>query len=832
MIRIKHRADSGLSTVAVLSALFWASAIIGCMPGLAAEDWPPAPQLEIPAGQLSGPAPPSVDVEPAGTAKWRCAFRFRPSQPAKSVTLAGTFNGWNRAATPLSGPDANGYWRGNVVLGPGRHLYKFVVDGQNWFADPENRDQEDDGHQGHNSVLRLGRLAQMRTSEAQCGDGQIETAGFEHRPDRPRYFQPLAAGRALLRYRTLAHDVERVWAAVKGNGLTEMHVVQEDPLFALWETEVNLPAQTTRSENVHSAQYTFVLADGDQRGSDPETYWASFTEQGIFQTPDWAKHAVWYQIMLERFRNGDPSNDPDYVRPWTSAWFTPSPWEEQSGQTFYKYYVFFRYYGGDLAGLVEKLEYLRNLGVNALYLNPVFEAESHHKYHTISYVHIDDQFGHAGDYDAVAAAEDVNDPSTWQWTESDQRFLAFLKKAHKLGFHVIIDGVFNHVGARHPAFQDVKKNGRQSRYADWFEITSWEPFHYKGWAGVTDLPEFKKNATGFASNEVTQHIYAVTRRWMDPNGDGDPSDGIDGWRLDVPNEVPAPFWVGWRELVKSINPDAYITGEIWDRAEMWLDGKHFDAVMNYEFARAVVDWIMDREQKIKVSELDRRLRELRLAYPQPATLVMQNLMNSHDTDRLVSMALNPDRAYDHANRVQDNGPNYDNAKPPPEAYAKARLAALLQMTYVGAPMVYYGDEVGMWGADDPTCRKPMLWKDLEPYDKPEDNHVMAEHLEFYRRAIHLRRAHPALRTGAFQTLLADDAADVWVFLRWDKNERLLVALNASGQVRDVVVTLPPGSPNVWQGVFGAESSFKAKDGALGLRVPGTGGVVLHAATPK
>src|SRR5262245_56833924 len=140
---------------------------------------------------------------------------------------------------------------------------------------------------------------------------------------------------------------------------------------------------------------------------------------------------------------------------------------------------------------------------------------------------------------------------------------------------------------------------------------------------------------------------------------------------------------------------------------------------------------------------------------------MMNLVDSHDTDRLVSMALNPDRGYDKDNRGQDDSPDYNNAKPLPEHYARARLVALLQMTYVGAPMIYSGDEVGMWGADDPSCRKPMLWEDLQPYDKPEQNFVMKDHLAFYREVIALRNAHPALRTGYFHTLLADDAKDVW-----------------------------------------------------------------------
>jgi len=300
---------------------------------------------------------------------------------------------------------------------------------------------------------------------------------------------------------------------------------------------------------------------------------------------------------------------------------------------------------------------------------------------------------------------------------------------------------------------------------------------------------------------------------MDPDGDGDPSDGIDGWRLDVPMEVPMPFWDEWRRLVKSINPDAYLSGEVWDRADVWLDGRRFDAVMNYRFADAAIAWIGFEDRKISPTELDQRLAELRLAYPAEATYALMNLVDSHDTDRLVSMFLNPDRRYDADNREQDNEA-YLNRKPDPLHYRRARLAALFQMTYVGAPMIYYGDEVGMWGPDDPSNRKPMLWPDLGPYERKEDR-VDPEHLAHYRAVGELRRRHPALRTGTFETLAADDEQDLFVFLREDGDERLLVALNASG--RPASFALPEGA---WRAVHGEYQG----EGAL--RVPAISGVVL------
>ncbi len=807
------------------------------LPTRAAEDsWPPAPPLPAAAAvEDSGRLPASVRATPAGDGQWQTTFRFLPPGEARTVTVVGSFNNWDRQAHALAA-GADGEWSVTLAIPTGVHEYKFLVNGTDWFEDPANDDRVPDGFGGHNSRLRLGRLARLTVSPARIGDGDIDSVGLEHQPPLPLYIQPLGLDRALLRYRTLSHDVAGVSLALRGGARTPLSPVSIGPLFTYWEGVIAVPARDNpRSPGVRSIEYTFVLEDGATVASDPNTYRFSFTQAGLFETPEWARHAVWYQIVLDRFRNGNPANDPQPVRPWTSEWFTPSEWEGKDGQTFYRFFAFDRYYGGDLDGLEQQLPYLKTLGVNALYLNPIFKAPSPHKYDVQNYLHVDDHFGTRGDYERVAAAEDLLDPKTWQWTETDRRFLAFIRTAHAQGFKIILDGVFNHVGHQHPAFLDVQKHGRQSRFADWFEVTSWEPFAYKGWADFAHMPVFRKDRSGFASPAVKQHIFAVTRRWMDPDGDGDPSDGIDGWRLDVANDIPRPFWEEWRRYVKQINPNALITGEIWHRADSWLDGNHFDSVTNYPFARIVVRWLFDQTRKSSVSQAVAQLTELRLAYPAPATYSLLNLLGSHDTDRLASMAANPDREYDRQNRVQDNNPHYNNAKPAPEAYAKARLAALLQMTYVGAPLIYYGDEVGMWGADDPTNRKPMLWKDLEPYEKPEENHVMDAQLDFYRRAIALRNDHPALRIGTLETLVCDDAADVWAFARSSPDERLIVVLNASGHPRTVQVPMPTDAPRLWRLVFGDPAAVPGgaatvSDGILTVQVPPCSGVVLHTPT--
>jgi cyclomaltodextrinase len=766
-------------------------------------DWPPAPPLEVPT-DLAGPLPSTVEAQSLPGGRFRCTFRLPSNLRAQSVHLAGEFNGWDPRATPLD-RGADGRWRVTVELPGGVLQYKFVLDGQRWIADPHNPERAPDGQGGEgNSVLRLGRLANLLGGEGGEVAG-IETSALAHDPEVVLYRQVLADGRWLLRYRTLASNVDRVELAVRGTAeLQPLELVLESGQFDYWETFLDLGLEGSPPAGHRGAlEYTFVVARGDRLASHPTTFRLDPDQGSYFTTPEWAKHAVWYQIMVDRFRNGDPRNDPDPVRPWTSEWFTPSPWEGADGQTFWRHFVYQRLYGGDLAGLVQSLDYLQELGVNALYLNPIFQATTPHKYNATNFLHVDEHFGSGDDYAAAEAREDLLRPASWTFTATDRQFLEFLKLAKARGFRVILDAVWNHVGVQHPAFQDVLSKGRRSKFADWFQITSFEPFEYVGWAGFGELPVFDKSPEGLASAAVVEHIFAVTRRWMDPDGDGDPSDGVDGWRLDVPNEIALPFWRAWRQHVKSINPDAYLVGEIWRRADVWLDGRHFDAVMNYPFAEAALRWIGDVQRKITASELDRRLAELRLAYPSESTYVLQNLVDSHDTDRLVSMLHNPDREYDSMNRPQ-SGEVYDGSRPGELPYRRARLVALLQMTYVGAPMIYYGDEVGMWGADDPTNRKPMLWEDLAPYEVEQENFVVAEHLAHYRRVIALRREYPALRIGDFHTRLTDDRRDLWVFLRRHGDEQVLVALNASDRPHALELTdLLPDGPDGWQTVYGA-----------------------------
>jgi glycosidase len=742
------------------------------------------------AAAWSQEPPPSAEVSEVGVGRARVTFSFRPERAESAVFIAGDFNGWSPTKTRMERM-GDGFCRATVELDEGRHAYKFVVDGR-WIADPLNPEREADGHDGFNSILTVGGAAAFDASGARVGDGKIEVAACRHDPARTMWLQQEPDGATLVRYRALAGDVESVALLLDGGAPQPMGTVTRVGGFDWWQ--IRIPGGHA------DRPYAFAVTDGTATWADPAQFRVPAAgAEAPFRTPEWARDAIWYQVMLDRFANGDPGNDPPRTRPWTSAWRATSAWETEGGQSFWEWSVFNRHYGGDLEGLRQRIPYLKSLGVNAIYLNPVFEAQSHHKYDATNFVHIDDNFGVLGDAAMSAANEDLLDAESWGLNQSDLLFLDVLRELKQNGFRVIVDGVFNHVGEAHIAFADVRANGASSRYADWFEIESFEPFRYRGWAGFGQLPAFRKDNDGLASAALTKHIMGVTRRWMDPNGDGDPSDGVDGWRLDVPNELPPGFWRAWRKTVKSVNPDAYIVGEIWKRADAWLDGRTFDAVMNYPFAEAVVSWVSG---EISPSELDERLAGLRLAYPDQATAVLQNLLGSHDTDRVVSMIANPGRGYDRANSERP-GSAYDGARPAEDAYRRARLAALVQLTYVGAPMVWYGDEVGMWGSDDPFCRKPMLWADLPPNDDPEER-IDAAHLAEYRAMIALRNAHPALRRGSFRTLRADDERNTWIFERALADQRVIVAINASDAPQDLALGAETAAGWTWRTAYASD----------------------------
>lgn len=447
-------------------------------------------------------------------------------------------------------------------------------------------------------------------------------------------------------------------------------------------------------------RYRFMLKDGgsfalytpsgvhtDLPGVD-DWFQLDLAELPVFATPEWVKDAVVYQIFPERFANGDPTNDPLLTLNWGKAPTAGS------------------FFGGDFQGVIDNIPYLEALGITAIWFNPVFEAPSNHKYDTSDYLKIDPSLG------------------------SLDKFKEMVSRLHSAGIKVILDGVFNHTGYEFRAFQDIIKNGQASRYVDWYYVHDFpirrapKP-NYEAWWDLPDLPKLNME-----NSEVRRYILDVVLYWMDL--------GVDGWRLDVPNEVEHSFWREFRSHVKGINSDAYIVGEIWHNGKPWLEGDQFDAVMNYVFRDAVLDYFARRA--CAASAFVNKLESMRASYPHAASMALLNLLGSHDTERVLTAF--------HGNKEQ------------------MLPAIVFQMTYPGAPMVYYGDEIGMRGDKDPGCRGTMIW------DKSKQDQGLHR---LYQHLIRIRKGNVPLRRGNMRWLVVDDPTRTLAFSRAYDGEVAVVA---------------------------------------------------------
>jgi cyclomaltodextrinase / maltogenic alpha-amylase / neopullulanase len=428
-----------------------------------------------------------------------------------------------------------------------------------------------------------------------------------------------------------------------------------------------------------------------------------------FYTPEWVHHAIFYEIFPDRF-----ASSPDFPKPGPVEDWDSSPTLEGVK-------------GGDLLGVIERLDYLQDLGVNALYLTPIFQATSNHGYNTHDYFRINPLFG------------------------SDAIFDRLIHEAHQRGLRVVLDGVFNHASRGFFPFNHILENGAVSPYYDWFYIKdfplkAYQPGdpNYEAWWNLPSLPKFN-----YENPHVRNYILEVGRYWLER--------GIDGWRLDAPDQIGVhEFWDDFRQTVRAVNPEAYLVGEIAEDASDWLGGNRFDGVMNYLFAYGC--WVFfsqppfdpvvaggwgESANRVPAHDAESfagHLNHLWTHYPRPAALAQMNLLGSHDTVRIRNIF------------------KHDQAR--------QRLAVLLQFTYPGAPMILYGDEIGVQGGSDPENRCSFPW------DKSRWDHDLRA---FYQSCIALRREHPVLCVGDFQVVYAQ--GDVLAFLRKKDEEAILVIFN-------------------------------------------------------
>jgi cyclomaltodextrinase len=506
-----------------------------------------------------------------------------------------------------------------------------------------------------------------------------------------------------------------------------------------------------------------------------------------YTVPAWASEAVYYYVFPDRFRNGDRGNDPvpgrDRHHGTTvevhANWNEP-PWKPGTGDGSDATYNN-DFFGGDLAGIIEKLDYIAGLGANTLYLTPVMRAASNHKYDTADYRHIDPAFGSDADFERLTA------------------------EAAKRGIRVIPDASLNHTGSDSIYFdrygnyggQGAFANGRinaDSPYADWytFDASQSEPDRqFKGWVGVRDLPELDK-----ASQSFREFAYraddSIMKLWLDR--------GAAGWRMDVAPWVPDDFWREWRAAVRAHRPDALLVAETWFDASKFFLGDTFDSTMNYIFRNAVLDYAGGAD----AAAAYRHLEYLREAYPPQSLHALMNLLSTHDAPR--SLHVLGDHGGDAATR--------DRAK------RRFRLALFFQMTYPGAPAIFYGDEVGVTGGEDPFNRVPYPWPDLGG----EPDEAMLAHV---KRLVALRRAHPVLSRGTLHAPLLTDASAIVTWRELD-GAIAVVASQNSDAARTLAVTLPEALADREFTDASSGARLRARGRTLAIDVPALDGVVLFA----
>lgn len=513
-----------------------------------------------------------------------------------------------------------------------------------------------------------------------------------------------------LRVRTVKNDIEKCIVYYKDKyyenslfEMKEMKIVAETELFDYFEQDI-----TTKRNRY---QYYFKLVDKNgneaflnERGVKEECNEAYayifpyIAQEDVYEEVKWMQEGIVYQIFPERFCNGDESINPQGVLPWGKGKITHRSM-----------------YGGDIQGVINKLDYIKDLGIDVIYLTPIFKSNSNHKYNTSDYFNIDPQFG------SIDLAKDL------------------VEKCHEKGMRIILDAVFNHSGSDFFAFQDLLKNQENSQYRDWYFPDSYpvsieEENYYTFGMRHLEMPKLNTN-----NNELREYLLGVGEYWVKEIG-------IDGWRLDVCDEIGHDFWRAFKKRVKEVNKDAVIIGEIMHEANSFLKGDQLDSIMNYPFKTGVTDFFA--KKSIDVEEFSNILGVNRILYMNSITKQMWNLIDSHDTKRFIT---------------ECEG-NIDAMK----------LAVGFQFTYIGVPYIYYGDEIGMDGGEDPQNRKCMIW------DKEKQNLDM---LQYFKKLIRIRKENKILVHGDYKELYCKD--NIIVFERSYNKEKILVIINNNNEQKDV-----------------------------------------------
>ncbi|WP_167956557.1 glycoside hydrolase family 13 protein [Anaerosporobacter faecicola] len=524
---------------------------------------------------------------------------------------------------------------------------------------------------------------------------------------KSNYAYPYSTTDIRIRFRTAKDDVNevRLYYGVKFDWANKTYQIMEkigsDTYFDYYQYNI-------RQEDVRLGYYFEVITDqedlfyteagildsfDDNRAHCLFFQYPSVHDLDLPHKPNWYSDAIFYHIFVERFANGNPTISPEHLVPWDSD---PKPKS---------------FYGGDLEGIRQHLPYLQDLGVTALYLTPIFKSISNHKYDTIDYMEIDPHFG------------------------DKETFRCLVNEAHDKGIRIILDAVFNHCSEQFAPFQDVLQKGEESKYKDWFRIKEFpvnqkEP-NYEMFATVPYMPRLNT-----ANKEVRDYLFDVVRYWT-------MEFKIDGWRLDVADEPDHCFWREFRTVVKEMDRDLVIIGEVWHDSLPWLLGDQFDTVMNYPITHQAINYMA--KGTINAKLFSEALMMQLMKYPDLVNEMMFNLLDSHDTERFLFMC-------------DENKQNLKNA-------------AAFQFGYLGTPCVYYGTEIGLTGGYDPGCRKGFNWNSKE-WDKDLYN--------WYKKLIQIRKSENTLRYGSvsFQS-----TNELFIMKRSFEDTDIYVVINQTDQVQ-------------------------------------------------
>ena len=711
-------------------------------------------------------------------------------------------------------------------------------------------------------------------------DGQVNGDMLYHNTWESLYKYPFGAVEegtdVTVRMHAQKGDLQyaRVLVRNTNTNRSDLYNMEKVSTITVDEEEVDIWEATFTPDEIGVYGYKFIAGDGDTAKYYVEDGYEGKTgtvgdKNGLFfqltvydkdyQTPDWMKEAVVYQIFPDRFNNGNTSNDDaktnargeepiEVPESWNSLPDNPRLGEKNmsdidggySGDGIWSN----DFFGGDIKGIQEKLDYLQGLGVNTLYLNPISMAASNHKYDATDYKSLDPMFG------------------------TEEEFKSFTKELKSRGMHLIVDGVFNHVGDdsiyfdRYGKYDTVGayeyweyvydkmnneglteetamtkaddyfvKSGQvfsEEKWHLWFNIknskvdvgTTNERYDYQGWWGYDSLPEFKSltkdeaielglasasdefvnKSSEWNNKELVDYIYkdedSVAKQWIDW--------GADGWRLDVANEVDTVFWNDFREVMKEHNEDTLILGEIWDDASKYFVGDQYDSVMNYRIRAALIDYLKNGN----ATRLNDTLMAVYEDYPEEAFYALMNLMGSHDVARAIYVL---GGGVDSEERAEFS--DYDKAL----GKQRLKLAALFEFGYAGAPTIYYGDEAGVTGSKDPDCRRTYPWGN-------EDESLVS----FYESIGSVRENNKELFSYGDLTTLYTGAEGVYVYGRSYEDEHAIVAINPTNTDAKVTIDLKEFTGNGTKFIDGLDSSYKVtvKDGKAEITIPSMTGRMM------